>query len=127
MDAELRNELETRLLEERDRLQEDLNTALEEGRENRAEESGDLSRLKSHPADSASQAEEADTDLRIAERATERVNRVDAALARLREQPDDYGQCEVCGEVIDPDRLRVVPWTTRCVDHVKSAEEVSAS
>lgn len=122
MDAPLRTEIEARLLEERDRLQEDLNTALEESRENRAEESGDLSRLKSHPADAGSQADEADTDLRIAERATERVNRIDAALNRLRDQPDTFGRCEVCGETIAAARLRLVPWTTRCADHARERE-----
>lgn len=115
MDNELRNELELLLLEERDRLQADLHTALDEGRE--ANDSGDLSNLKSHPADSGTQEAEVDTDLRIAERATDRITHIDAALTRLREQPEDYGQCEVCGRAIEAARLRLVPWTTRCAEH----------
>lgn len=125
MDDGLRDEIETRLLEERDRLQDDLNTAVDESRDNRAEPSGDLSRLKSHPADAGSQAAEADTDLRIAERATERVNRIDAALTRLRDQPDEFGRCEICSDEIDAERLRLVPWTTRCAEHAPSADDVT--
>lgn len=119
MDDGLRAELETRLLENRDRLQEDLNTAVAEGRD--ARDSGDLSNLKSHPADSGSQENEAETDLRIADRATHRINLIDAALVRLREQPDDFGHCDVCGDAIEPNRLRLVPWTVRCADHAEVA------
>ncbi|MEK9500231.1 TraR/DksA family transcriptional regulator [Gaopeijia maritima] len=115
MNDTIRNELESRLLEERDRLQEDLDHAVEESRD--ASDVGDLSNLKSHPADSGTQEDEADTDLRIAERATERINRIDAALTRLREQPDEFGRCEVEGKAIAIERLRLVPWTTRCAEH----------
>lgn len=123
MNDATRNEMETLLLTERDRLQTDLNSAVDERRE--AGDSSDLSTLKSHPADSGTQEDEADTDLRIAERASDRINHIDAALTRLREQPEDYGRCEVCGDSIQPERLRLVPWTTRCAEHA-SPEGVTA-
>ena len=28
-----------------------------------------------------------------------------------------YGQCDVCGEPIDEDRLEFRPWSTRCIEH----------
>ncbi|MCC2593796.1 TraR/DksA C4-type zinc finger protein [Tessaracoccus sp. OS52] len=37
------------------------------------------------------------------------------ATAKLAE--GTYGQCDVCGEPIDDDRLQFRPWSTRCMDH----------
>jgi DnaK suppressor protein len=34
-------------------------------------------------------------------------------LARL--DQGDYGICEICGQVIDPARLEILPHTTLCV------------
>ena len=42
------------------------------------------------------------------------VARVDRALARLAASPDDFGLCEDCEEDIDPRRLAVMPYATRC-------------
>ena len=28
-----------------------------------------------------------------------------------------YGQCDVCGEPIDEDRLEFLPWSTCCIEH----------
>lgn len=117
LDADQRAEIEERLLEERDRALEDLNTAVEEESQPQAASSGDLSKYPSHPADAASHADEADTDFRLANRNTDRLNRIDAALNRLREHPETFGRCEIDGEPIAVERLRLIPWTTRCADH----------
>lgn len=42
------------------------------------------------------------------------VARVDGALRRLAAAPDDFGLCEDCDEEIDPRRLALMPWATRC-------------
>ena len=117
LDQEVRTEMERRLLTERDRAREDLNTALEEESRPPAESSGELSDLPSHPADAATDAAEADADMRVAERSTEHINRIDDALHRLRERPETYGVCEICGEAIEMERLRLLPWTRRCSEH----------
>jgi DnaK suppressor protein len=44
----------------------------------------------------------------------ELVGRVDRALAKLTAAPDDFGLCEDCDEEIDPRRLAVMPYATRC-------------
>ena len=122
LDQDVRAEMEERLLNRRDRAQEDLDTALEEESQPPAASSGDLSDLPSHPADAASDAAEADRDFRIAERNSERLNVSDDALHRLREHPESYGSCEVCGETIRLERLRLVPWTRRCAEHAPETE-----
>ncbi len=123
---EVRAEMEERLLTDRDRTQENLNTALDEESEPPAESSGSLSRFPSHPADAASDADEAHTDFTVAERSTERLNLIDAALDRLREHPEIYGTCEVCGESVDLERLRIVPWTRRCAEHTPESSVVDS-
>ncbi len=42
------------------------------------------------------------------------VARVDRALAKLRNAPDEFGLCEDCEEEIDPRRLAAMPYATRC-------------
>jgi DnaK suppressor protein len=40
--------------------------------------------------------------------------RIDRALAKLAAAPEDYGLCEECEEPIDPRRLALMPYATRC-------------
>ena len=43
---------------------------------------------------------------------------LDAVLrARAKLADGTYGQCDVCGEPIDEDRLEFRPWSTRCMEH----------
>ena len=44
-----------------------------------------------------------------------RLERVDRALEKLDE--GTYGICDVCGEQIDPRRLRAAPESSTCVTH----------
>jgi DnaK suppressor protein len=44
----------------------------------------------------------------------ELVARIDRALQKLARAPDDFGLCEDCEEEIDPRRLAVMPYATRC-------------
>ncbi|MBU0551894.1 TraR/DksA C4-type zinc finger protein [Myxococcota bacterium] len=40
---------------------------------------------------------------------------VNAALERLRREPEAFGLCEDCDEPIKPGRLRLLPYATLCV------------
>jgi DnaK suppressor protein len=42
------------------------------------------------------------------------IARVDRALRKLRDAPEDYGLCEDCEEEIDARRLAALPYATRC-------------
>jgi DnaK suppressor protein len=44
----------------------------------------------------------------------ELVARIDRALRKLDAAPEDFGRCEDCEEDIDPRRLAVMPYATRC-------------
>ncbi|MEE4350990.1 MAG: TraR/DksA C4-type zinc finger protein [Pacificimonas sp.] len=43
------------------------------------------------------------------------LRRVEAALARLETDPDEFGTCSSCGEDIAEKRLRFDPAATRCI------------
>jgi len=44
----------------------------------------------------------------------ELLGRIDRALRKLATTPEDFGLCEDCEEDIDPRRLAVMPYATRC-------------
>jgi DnaK suppressor protein len=42
--------------------------------------------------------------------------KVRAALRRLDEDPDDFGNCTDCGDEVPLGRLKAMPWADLCVD-----------
>lgn len=119
LDDDTRDHLEARLLEERSKRQDDLDTALESVPETPGGSAGELSDVPSHPADAASHTDEMDRDHRTAERSTEAIRRIDEALERLRDRPADYGRCAVCQQVIAVERIELIPWTRHCAEHAE--------
>ena len=53
----------------------------------------------------------------------ELLSRVDAALGRW--EAGRFGLCEVCGDPVEEDRLRVDPLIRYCVDHLDAAERAA--
>lgn len=47
--------------------------------------------------------------------AAETLRRIAHALQKLREDPDDFNQCEDCGDDIPPGRLNALPYAEFCV------------
>jgi DnaK suppressor protein len=43
------------------------------------------------------------------------LREVEAALARIEEEPEDYGLCEDCEKPIKPRRLELMPYAPLCV------------
>ncbi len=54
-------------------------------------------------------------EMNLARRAAllERIADIEQALARR--ASGNYGACEICGNPIDAERLRILPHTTRCI------------
>jgi DnaK suppressor protein len=44
------------------------------------------------------------------------LRQIDRALAKLENEPDEFGLCEACEEEIAPKRLEAVPYATLCVE-----------
>ena len=78
-----------------------------------AETQSEHAGLGNHMADDATEAFEQAKDLALLQNAQRLLEQVRDALERL----DDgtYGQCESCGESIDPARLEALPHATLCL------------
>ena len=61
-----------------------------------------------------------DTGLAVADIRRRELTQMDEAIKKL--EDGTYGVCEVCGEDIDEERLKVMPFTTVCVK-CKAKEE----
>lgn len=115
------SELERRLLDER----RDAAQTVEEMDDQiggDATSDGDLSKMPTHLADRASDVQEEEMDVEIAERQSERLAVIDDALTRLREEPRSYDISVISGRTIPFERLRMVPWTRVLADEKESAE-----
>ena len=56
-------------------------------------------------------------DAAIASRESVAISDIDRALRMLREEPDRYGICVICGRRIGMARLEVIPTTRYCGRH----------
>lgn len=105
---------EMRLLEERERLLENM-ARLESSvlSKNLKESSGDLSSYSFHMADLATDASEREKAFLFASKEGRLLYHIDEALRRLHR--DEYGTCQACGEEISKDRLEAVPHARLCI------------
>lgn len=99
LEAELRRQLEQLLATE--------DTARDAGKTVELDQStvGRLSRMDALQAQAMS--------LETTRRRTQQIKRVRAALVKISE--GDYGFCDDCGEVINPQRLKVDPAAPYCI------------
>ncbi|MEK6719751.1 MAG: TraR/DksA C4-type zinc finger protein [Chloroflexota bacterium] len=70
-------------------------------------------------AAAASQVFAQQRDLALRDRATQHLELVDAALARLDE--GTFGLCETCRRPIAAERLEALPWAAQCINCARGA------
>ena len=104
------------LEEERARLLPAAGRLHAENSENIEDESGEIGGwgTDNHPGDTASATFERELDEGLEEGAQNTLRDIDAALKRI--ENGTYGICEICGKPIGVERLRAIPWATRCID-----------
>jgi RNA polymerase-binding transcription factor DksA len=83
-------------------------------------DTGELSTLDQHPADSGTSLADADREEASLEVMLAQQERVRAALARV--EAGTYGQCVDCGRELPDERLDARPEAERCVDCQQKAE-----
>jgi len=83
-------------------------------------DTGELTTLDQHPADSGTSLADADREEASLEVLTAQLERVKAALARVAD--GTYGRCVVCGRELPDERLEARPEAERCVDCQQKAE-----
>jgi DnaK suppressor protein len=85
-----------------------------------SDDSGELTTLDQHPADSGTNLADADREEASLEVLLAQQERVREALARL--DAGSYGQCVDCGRALPDERLEARPEAERCVDCQQKVE-----
>ena len=85
-----------------------------------ADDSGELTTLDQHPADSGTNLADADREEASLEVLLAQQERVREALSRL--DAGSYGKCVDCGRELPDERLEARPEAERCVDCQQKAE-----
>jgi DnaK suppressor protein len=101
-------------------LMHEKNLALARVHDYRAAQEQDATPSPSDELDSARALSDVEMHASLIERAEERLRAIDSALNLL--EQGRYGMCDRCGEEIPVERLRALPFATRCVDCPKEAE-----
>jgi len=83
-------------------------------------DTGELSTLDQHPADSGTNLADADREEASLEVLRAQLERVREALGRL--DAGTYGRCVECGRELPDERLEARPEAERCVDCQQRAE-----
>ena len=123
MNATNRKKVEERLLAERQSALERLGSLDERTRAMLGgEDDGELSNYPQHLADEGTDTMEQEKSFLLASAEGRRLYQIDEALRRLYKQPDDFGNCVVCGKAIAAERLDLIPWTTTCSEHAEQDE-----
>ena len=109
--------LEGRLIEERRRIERELDKSADErAGEDSQERAGDLTKIPTHAADLGTDTIDEELAASNETRMSRELDDIDAALTRLRETPDRFGKCEDSGKDIPLARLEVIPWARTCGD-----------
>jgi RNA polymerase-binding transcription factor DksA len=111
------DEFRTRLQEERARLLRVSGTYEADLGESFDETSGDLGSggVDNHPGDLASETYDRELEEGLDDGVRNTVRQIDDALKRI--DAGTYGICEIDNKPIEVERLRAIPWATRCIDH----------
>lgn len=117
MDQDELRHFEERLLEERERLLEELVQFDERFAEDPGSGSGGGPESYSfHLADEGTDTMEREKKFLFASQEGRRLYEVDGALRRLYRNPDEYGRCQECGTEISRERLEAVPRARLCIE-----------
>ena len=118
MNQNNREQLEQRLLQERER-------AVKALRQLDSEEDGDgsLTTYPFHLADEGTDTMEQEQEFLLRSVEGRRLYDIDDALRTLYKEPETFGKCANCQRDIALERLDIVPWAKLCLDCQTSEEE----
>lgn len=97
----------------------------------RVSEDSELSRYDNHPADVATELFDAEHLSALRSNREFAIREIDDALNKIKS--NTYGSCELCGEAIDPERLKVIPYARNCIkceiseEHENTLDEINKS
>jgi RNA polymerase-binding transcription factor DksA len=117
--------IEKRLLEERARALRSLGLFDEMAKRDRESGDSDLSAYTDHMADQGTEAMEREKAALFATKEGRYLYRIEEALRRLYNAPENFGACHTCGAEVGFERLDALPHARYCID-CKVKEEAAA-
>jgi RNA polymerase-binding transcription factor DksA len=118
--------LQQRLLRERERALRSLGQFDELAKSSADQQDSDMYSYSDHMADLGTDAMEREKMLLFASKEGRYLYRVEDALRRLYKDPEHFGICHSCGNLIDFERLDVMPHARYCIN-CKLKEEQDAA
>ena len=119
--------LQKRLLRERERALRSLGRYDELAKLSAEQADSDLYSYSDHMADLGTDAMEREKMLLFASKEGRYLYRIEDALRRLYKEPEAFGFCHTCGNLIDFDRLDALPHARYCIDCKRKEEEADAA
>ena len=119
--------LQKRLLRERDRALRSLGRYDELAKLSAEHADSDLYSYSDHMADLGTDAMEREKMLLFASKEGRYLYRIEDALRRLYKEPEAFGKCHTCGNLIDFERLDALPHARYCIDCKRKEEEADAA
>ena len=117
--------IEKRLLEERARALRSLGLFDEMAKADRESGDSDLSAYTDHMADQGTEAMEREKAALFATKEGRYLYRLEEALRRLYNEPENFGECHTCKNPVGYERLDALPHARYCID-CKIKEEEAA-
>src|SRR4028118_1991635 len=126
MDRPHLDHIERRLLRERERILRSLGRFSEQAKLTRDSADNDLSSYSFHMADQGTDAMEREKTFLFASKEGRYLYRVEEALRRLYNDPENFGICHGCKKEIPFERLDALPHARYCLDCKLREEEAAA-
>jgi DnaK suppressor protein len=117
--------IERLLLREREKTLRSLGRFQEQSKLTRDSADADLSSYSFHMADQGTDAMEREKSFLFASKEGRYLYRVEEALRRLYNDPEEFGKCHSCQKLIPFERLEALPHARYCLD-CKMKEEAAA-
>ncbi len=119
--------IEKRLLQERDKALKALGLFDQMAKADRESGDSNLAAYTDHMADQGTEAMEREKAALFATKEGRYLYRLQEALRRLHNDPDNFGKCHTCGAELGFDRLDALPHARYCIDCKRKEEEESAA
>ncbi len=124
MDKEGLKHFKEKLLKEKKEVLNALDHEEENGlRSSFREYYSELSLYDNHPADIASETFEKEMHFNLEENEKRILEDIDKAIGKIEE--GTYGDCDVCGQPINLERLEIIPYTVLCLQCSKRESHLS--
>jgi DnaK suppressor protein len=117
--------LEKRLLDERARAARSLGLFDEMAKADRESQDSDLSAYTDHMADQGTESMEREKAALFATKEGRYLYRLEEALRRLYNDPENFGNCHTCGSDVGFERLDALPHARYCIDCKLKEEEAA--